>query len=54
MKMFQIGGKLADPEFVKILESINQQQMTRSTSGIKVNYDRRRNQLLDSDEEEYL
>ncbi|KAG5674530.1 hypothetical protein PVAND_004492 [Polypedilum vanderplanki] len=48
----QIGGKMDDQQFVKILESLNQ-QMTRSTSGIKVNYDRRRNNLDSDDDEDY-
>jgi programmed cell death protein 5 len=46
----QVGGKLDDKQFVSLLESVNS-QMTRSTSGIKVNYDRRRN-VMDSDEED--
>jgi programmed cell death protein 5 len=49
----QIGNKLDDASFVQLLESVNQ-QMTRSTSGIKVNYDRRRNNLdSDDDDEDY-
>ena len=49
----QIGGKLDDKSFTQLLESLNQ-QMTRSTSGIKVKYDRRRNNLdSDDDEEDY-
>lgn len=48
----QIGGKLGDAEFKKILESIND-QMTRSTSGLKVNFDRRRVNLDSDDDEDY-
>ncbi|CAG9798682.1 unnamed protein product [Chironomus riparius] len=48
----QIGGKLDDKTFTQLLESLNQ-QMTRSTSGIKVNYDRRRNNLDSDDDEDY-
>jgi programmed cell death protein 5 len=48
----QIGGKMDDSNFKKILESLNE-QMTRSTSGIKVNYDRRRNNLDSDDDEDY-
>ena len=48
----QIGGKLDDKSFTQLLESLNQ-QMTRSTSGIKVNYDRRRNNLDSDDDEDY-
>lgn len=48
----QIGNKLSDSEFKKILESINQ-RMPRSTSGIKVNFDRRRNAFDSDDDEDY-
>lgn len=48
----RIGGKLDDAAFVQVLESLNQ-QMPRSTSGIKVNYDRRRVNLDSDDEEDY-
>ncbi|XP_070497019.1 programmed cell death protein 5 [Chironomus tepperi] len=48
----QIGGKLDDKTFTQLLESLNQ-QMTRSTSGIKVNYDRRRNNLDSDSDEDY-
>lgn len=48
----QIGGKLDDKSFTQLLESLNQ-QMTRSTSGLKVNFDRRRNNLDSDDDEDY-
>lgn len=48
----QIGGKMEDSEFVNLLGTINE-RMPRSTSGIKVNFDRRRNNLDSDDEDEY-
>lgn len=48
----QIGGKLDDSQFVQLLESLNQ-QMSRSTSSGKVNFDRRRVNLDSDDEDDY-
>lgn len=45
----RIGGKIDDAQLVQILESLNQ-QMPRSTS--KVNFDRRRANMFDSDEDD--
>lgn len=44
----RIGSKMDDTQLVQILESLNQ-QMPRSTS--KVNFDRRRANLSESDED---
>lgn len=44
----RLGGKIDDAQLVQLLESLSQ-QMPRSTS--KVNFDRRRANLSDDDED---